>query len=105
MDTLTNLNRKDNIAKIILRHIDLFESFNNIYLFGSLIEGNRYPNDIDLLLIYNQYSNEILFDLEKIYTVYDKLYEVTFDLTVLSQKEEEEIGFINRLESKYLKLK
>ena len=36
MDTLTNLDR--DIPKLVSEHIDLFDSFENVYLFGSILK-------------------------------------------------------------------
>ena len=105
MDTLIALNKKDNVIKKIIYHIELFESFENVYLFGSIINGKRTPNDIDLLLIYKDFSSRLLIDLDKISTIFDQLYGFSFDLTVLSEHEEDESSFIIRLNSNYLRLK
>lgn len=105
MNTLIALNIKDSVIQKIICHIELFESFENVYLFGSIINEKRTPNDIDLLLIYKDFSSRLLIDLDKISTIFEQLYGLSFDLTVLSEYEEEEASFINRLNSNYLKLK
>lgn len=105
MDTLTALNIKDSIIQKIIYHIELFDSFKSVYLFGSIINDKRNPNDIDLLLIYENFSSRLLIDLDNINTTFDKLYEFSFDLTVLSEYEEEEASFIFRLNSNFLRLK
>ncbi len=98
-------NTKDFVVEKILYHIELFKSFKNVYLFGSILNENRSPNDIDLLLVYKDFSNQLLIDLDKIVTFFDQSYKLSFDLTVLSEREEEELGFIIRLTSNYLRLK
>ncbi|MED2871339.1 MULTISPECIES: nucleotidyltransferase domain-containing protein [Bacillus cereus group] len=105
MDTLIALNKKDSVIQKIIYHIELFESFENVYLFGSIINEKRTPNDIDLLLIYKDFSSRLLIDLDKISTIFNQLYEISFDLTVLSEHEEDESSFIIRLNSNYLRLK
>jgi uncharacterized protein len=105
MDTLIALNTKDSVIQKIIYHIELFESFENVYLFGSIINEKRTPNDIDLLIIYKDFSSRLLIDLDKISTIFDQLYGFSFDLTVLSEHEEEESSFIIRLNSNYLRLK
>ncbi|MFS0788641.1 nucleotidyltransferase domain-containing protein [Shouchella sp. 1P09AA] len=105
MNTLIALNKKDSVIQKILYHIELFESFENVYLFGSIINEKRTPNDIDLLLIYKDFSSRLLIDLDKISTIFDQLYEFSFDLTVISEHEEDESSFLIRLNSNYLKLK
>lgn len=105
MDTLIALNKKDSVIRKIIYHIELFSSFENVYLFGSIINEKRTPNDIDLLLIYKDFSSRLLIDLDKISTIFNQLYGFSFDLTVLSEHEEDESSFIIRLNSNYLRLK
>jgi predicted nucleotidyltransferase len=105
MDTLMNSNATDNISHLINQHIKLFNSFNNIYLFGSILNIEKTPNDIDILLIYSEYSNNIINDLNIICSVFANLSELPIDLTVLSVEEEKNTTFLKRLNSKYLKLK
>ncbi|AIZ62108.1 nucleotidyltransferase [Bacillus sp. WP8] len=105
INTLMAFNTKDFVIQKILQHIELFELFNSVYLFGSILNENRSPNDIDLLLVYKDFSNQLLIDLDKIVTFFDHSYELSFDLTVLSEHEEEESGFMIRLTSNYLRLK
>jgi predicted nucleotidyltransferase len=105
MDTLMNSNAADNISYLIYQHIKLFNSFNNIYLFGSILNIEKTPNDIDILLIYSEYSNNIINDLNIICSVFVNLSELPIDLTVLSVEEEKDTKFLKRLNSKCLKLK
>ena len=105
MDILIALNKKDSVIQKIIYHIKLFESFENVYLFGSIINEKRIPNDIDLLLIYKDFSSRLLIDLDKISTIFDQLYGFSFDLTVLSEYEEDESNFLIRLNSNYLRIK
>ena len=103
MDTLTNLDR--DIPKLVSEHIDLFDSFENVYLFGSILDDSKFSNDIDLLLIYSSYSNRILDDLNQISSVLETMYRLPVDFTVLSIEEEKDIEFLRRIYPKYIKLK
>jgi len=105
MDILMNKNAIDNISYLIDQHIKLFISFKNIYLFGSILNIEKVPNDIDILLIYSEYSNTIINDLNTIFSIFGNLSELPVDLTVLSDEEEKDTKFLKRLNSKYLKLK
>ncbi|MDR0913750.1 MAG: nucleotidyltransferase domain-containing protein [Oscillospiraceae bacterium] len=105
MDTLMNSIEIDKITYLINQHIELFNSFNNIYLFGSLLSAEKNPNDIDILLIYSEFSNNIIDDLNIIYSSFANLSGFQIDLTVLSVEEEKDTNFLKRLNSKYLKLK
>ncbi|SIT75463.1 DUF6932 family protein [Edaphobacillus lindanitolerans] len=105
MDILTVLNSKDIIVKKITHHIELFNTFKKVYLFGSIVSKKRNPNDVDLLLIYEEFSSELLKDLDMIRTVFNQLYGLSFDLNVLSEAEEKESNFLGRLNSNYLRIK
>ena len=105
MDILTVSSIKDSVIQKIVDHIDLFESFRSIYLFGSILDEKKNPNDIDLLLIYKKFSSNILIEVNKIRSTFKKVYACSLDLIVLSEVEVEESNFIIRLNSKYLKLK
>ena len=105
MDILMASHIKDSVIQKIMCHIELFESFENVYLFGSILNEIRPPNDIDLLLIYKDFSIGILTDLDKIISFFACSYGLSFDLTILSEHEEQESNFIIRLALNYLKLK
>jgi len=105
MDILMNSTATDNISHLINQYMKLFNSFNNIYLFGSILNIEKEPNDIDILLIYSEYSSIIINDLNIICSVFANLSELPIDLTVLSVEEEKDTKFLKRLNSKYLKLK
>ena len=105
MNTLINSTTIDNISRLINQHVKLFNSFNNICLFGSILNVEKVPNDIDILLIYPEYSSVLISDLNIICSVFASLSELPIDLTVLSVEEEKDTKFLKRLDSKYLKLK
>lgn len=105
MNILMNLNTTNSISKLIKQHIKLFDSFNNVYLFGSILNTNKIPNDIDILLIFSEYSNKIINDLSIICSVIEELSGLSVDLTVLSVEEEKDTEFLKRINSTYLKLK
>ena len=100
-----NLKLRNNIKEIIKQHIELFDDFDQIYLFGSILDENKTPNDIDLLLIYSAYSLKILNDLNTIRFVLENEINLPLDLTVISVEEEKEMRFLDKLNFKYLKLK
>ncbi len=101
----TKYKNSEVIVCLIQRHINLFELFDSVYLFGSILKGAMEPEDIDLLLVYNEFSDILLRDIDKIRKTFEKLYNITFDLTVLSIKEEKEVNFIDKLCGNYLELK
>jgi len=105
MDILMNSNISDNISSLIDQYGELFNSFDNIYLFGSVLNIEEAPNDIDILLIYSKYSDIIINHLNIINSAFKNLSELPIDLTVLSVEEEKDTNFLKRLNSKYLRLK
>ena len=40
------------IVELIQNNIALFEQFDRVYLFGSVLDDHKEPNDVDILLIY-----------------------------------------------------
>ncbi len=105
MNTLMKLNISDDISEFIKQHITLFDSFDSVYLFGSILNTNKISNDIDILLIYSKYSNKIINDLNSICSVLEETVGLPVDLTVLSIEEEKDTKFLKRISSLYLKLK
>lgn len=105
MDISITFENKVSIINKIFHHITLFHSFEKIYLFGSILNRKKIPNDIDLLLIYDVFSSNILVELDEIESIFVDKYGFKFDLIVLSKVELKETNFIERLNSKYLKLK
>ena len=93
------------IVNLISRHISIFKLFTKVYIFGSSINNNKIPNDIDLLLIYEIYSKGILKEKNNIYLFLEKLSKLHIDITILSEKELEETNFIEKLNFKYVRLK
>lgn len=105
MDTLIKLNIRDNICDNIRRHMELFDLFKDVYLFRSILDITKIPNDIDILTIYDKYSSEIINDLSVIRSVLEDISGMPIDLTVLSIEEQIETEFLKKLNSLYLKLK
>lgn len=85
--------------------LELFECFEHVYLFGSVLALDDGYNDIDILLIYKKYSAEIEQQWKKIERELRKECGTTIDLTVLSLEEEKNVMFLKRLKSNFLKVK
>lgn len=103
MDTLTNLDR--DIPKLVSEHIDLFDSFENVYLLGSILKPEMVHSDIDILAIYINYSNRINNDILMILDELEKASGLPVDLTVLSVEEEKDTTFLEKIKPYYLKIK
>lgn len=89
----------------IEENIRYFDSFDHIYIFGSILNSECIPNDIDILLIYREYSEKVIKDFDSICTCFIQLDGLYVDFTVLSNLEEQESKFLERLSGKYLKIK
>lgn len=95
---------KTNIINTISENIDIFQSFDKVYIFGSIL-NQKYSNDIDLLLLYRDYSDDIKENINAI-TVYLEIQtSYIIDITALSFNEEKEVNFIVKLNNRYLCIK
>lgn len=101
---LTALNKVE-VINIIYEQIDLFASFEKIYLFGSILHSNGYINDIDILLLYEKFSTSILININFVEMYIEQKIQYPVDITVLSFEEEKETKFIDKLNKKYICLK
>lgn len=96
---------KTNIINTISENIDIFQSFDKVYIFGSILNQEKHSNDIDLLLLYRDYSNDIKEHINAI-TVYLEIQtSYIIDITALSSNEEKEVNFIAKLNNRYLCIK
>lgn len=93
-----------NIEISMLKLQRMFSFFNEVYLFGSSLNSNKYPNDIDLLLIYEEYSHKVLDEKEKISENLENLFKKHIDLTILSKTELYETKFLERLNTPYRRI-
>ena len=103
MITLMKLN--NDIIELIKAYIPLFASFRHVYLFGSVLNPDIPHNDIDILVIYTEYSSKIGGDLRLISDKLAKISELPVDLTALSVEEEKDTAFLKKIKPHYLKLK
>ena len=93
------------IVELIKNNITLFELFDRVYLFGSVLDDHKEPNDVDILLIYNQYTTKITEEISRVLSSLENLLGIAIDLTVLSVEEEKDTQFLNRIKPHVLKLK
>ena len=98
------LNSSERIIETIMQNISLFDSFDKVYLFGSILKKKSLMNDIDILLIFSQYTDKLLDDLNIIDSCFKELCGLPIDLTVLSIEEEKDTDFLTKISS-YLKIK
>lgn len=93
------------IDKIYKHNIEIFDDFEAVYVFGSILDVQKSPNDLDLLLVYSNYSDDSLRKMKLIRRMFETQIGLLVDLTVLSEREKQETNFLERLNSKYVKLK
>ena len=104
MGTLTDLDN-NRIVMAIRENIALFDLFDEVYLFGSVLDGTKTPNDVDVLLIYSKYSDVMIEETQKISNLLERLIGLAVDLTVLSTEEERDTQFLGRISQQCMKLK
>ena len=85
------------INNVLIENKQIFQSFTDVYIFGSVIKNNSIPNDIDLLLIYDKYSTEIQSGKDYIYSFLGKKLDLFVDLTILSYEELLETKFLEKI--------
>lgn len=93
------------IIHLISKHINIFELFTEVYIFGSIVKNSKFPNDIDLLLVYEKYTKEIENQKNKIDEFLKTLSNLAIDITLLSERELTETRFLEKLNFLYIKLK
>ena len=106
MDILMKSSRFNNdIIERVRKHITPFNSFENVFLFGSVLEPNTINNDIDILIIYTECLTEFNNDLMLFSSELEKEIGMPIDITSLSIEEEKETKFLDRIMPHCLKLK
>lgn len=106
MNILTNSNRLNNdIIEKVRQLITPFVSFKHVYLFGSILNPDAIINDIDVLVIYAEYSSKIGNDIILFSDELGKESGMLIDITSLSVEEEKETKFLERIKPHCLKLK
>lgn len=83
----------------------LFRPFDHVFLFGSALCDDLNCNDVDLLLIYHSNLSEIIDLLRDISSELRLELGTPVDLTILSEREEQEISFLEHLQAPYLRIK
>ena len=63
----------------IKQNIRLFDSFDNVYLLGSILSLKELTNDIDILLIYSKYNDIILTNINRIYSILERKFSLPID--------------------------
>ena len=88
---------RDDVINAIHNKLSAFDIFKHVYLFGSVLDVDRVPNDIDILLIYDVYTDEVIQKANYVKKLLEEEFEIPVDLTVLSVNEEKEVEFLSRI--------
>ncbi len=101
-----NISRKlqNKLYEFVSSNASLFEGFERVYLFGSIIKEGSHPHDIDLLLIYLEYTNGIIDDAKLITSALECEMALPLDITVLSKEELMDTHFLDKINN-YVMLK
>ena len=103
---LLKVYKNNRIIEKIMENLFLYNRFDNVYLFGSILSNVKMNiMDIDILLIYDFFSDDILHSVDNIKVTLKDITEYDIDLTVLSTNELDELHFLEKLDNKYLKIK
>lgn len=85
------------IVNIVKEHLFLLKDIEHAYLFGSVLDANKKPNDIDVLIIYTDYTDKTRKQLQEFAKALESDIGLPVDLTVLSIEEEKEVQFLKRI--------
>ena len=94
----------NDIEKTLLKNKKIFDFFSEVYLFGSSLSGSKEFNDIDLLLIYEVYSKEVIYNKNVIASYLNEIFNIHIDITALSKNELQETQFLKKLNKVYKKI-
>ena len=85
------------VIKLIRCNLAFLSAIKQIYIFGSVLDSNRIPNDIDILLIYDEYTDDVKHASKHIKNVLESEFDILVDLVLLSTQEEKEVKFLSRI--------
>ncbi len=93
--------KKQEIIEAIKEMAPLLNSFEQIYLFGSILDANKPSCDIDILIVYSKYTIDTKLEIKEFCDIIEKKANLPVDLTVLSLEEMKETKFLNRIKANY----
>lgn len=95
------------LEKLLINKLELFSSFIHVYLFGSAICPVKFraDSDIDLLLVYSDFTSDLIPHCERICETLNRETNHAIHLTVFSIDEEQTAGFLNKISPDYIMLK
>lgn len=85
------------IIDLIKKYLHLLNDVEQVYVFGSMLEQDKIPSDIDVLIIYSEYSNTIQRQIREFETQLANETKMSVDLTILSYEEEKQVCFLEKI--------
>lgn len=96
--------KNNNVLEYLSLSLSMFDRFDHVYLFGSILRVDVLPNDIDLLLVYSAFSPTLHDAIDLIKDRLEEELHSPIDLTVLSREELIETDILSRI-GKYKQIK
>ena len=91
------------LVEMVKKHTYLLHDAKDVYVFGSVLNLSKKPRDIDILIIYFNYTSTIEEETRKFSEELENDRGLSVDLTILSVEEEREVCFLDKI--KALKVK
>ena len=91
------------LIELIKKYLPLLNDVGQVYVFGSTLASNKIPSDIDVLIIYSEYSNTIQRQISEFEKHLESESGLPIDLTILSFEEEHQVGFLGKVTAIKLK--
>ena len=91
------------LIELIKKHLPLLNDVEQVYVFGSTLDSSKTPSDIDMLIIYSEYSNTIQRQIKEFEKHLENESRLSVDLTILSFEEECQVEFLGRVGAMRLK--
>ena len=85
------------VIELIRRNLASLGVIKHIYVFGSILDCNSIPNDIDILLIFDEYSYDVKQASNHLKYALESELEIPVDFTLLSVQEEHDVNFLSRI--------
>lgn len=95
--------RINELCNVIKKNRSIFPDYVEIYVFGSFLTKD-YPNDIDILVIYDDFDHGVTERLDKLMRLVESVSNYPADVTALTRDEIKEIKFLDRLNQNFIKV-
>lgn len=100
---LMRFEMRHSYEKLVKKYLHLLEDVERVYIFGSSVDLYKMPNDIDILILYSEYSKIIQQQIDEFKRQLEGESKLPVDLTILSYEEEQQIDFLGKVSSIQLK--